>query len=154
MGFNISCPIEIAWRTGGCIHLYKYDIIDELCCRKKSSAYIMRTIHGYLVLYNLTGHEGLSWSWSYGSWIYNLYNQFVSALKVVSSNPAHDGDVLDTILCDKVCEWLATGRCLSQCTPICSTNKTDHGSYWTNGSYLGLVEVITSKVLRSPPWLG
>ena len=32
-------------------------------------------------------------------------------------------DVLDTTLCDKVCQWLVTGRWFS---PVSSTNKTDH----------------------------
>jgi hypothetical protein len=31
--------------------------------------------------------------------------------------------VLDTTLCDKVCQWLATGRWFSPCTPVSSTNK-------------------------------
>jgi hypothetical protein len=30
-----------------------------------------------------------------------------------------------TTLCDKVCQWLATCRCFSPGTPVCSTNKTD-----------------------------
>ena len=34
--------------------------------------------------------------------------------------------VLDTSLCDKVCQWLATGRWFSPGTPVSSTNKTDH----------------------------
>jgi hypothetical protein len=33
--------------------------------------------------------------------------------------------VLDTTLCDKVCQWLATGRWSSLGTPISSTNKTN-----------------------------
>ena len=33
--------------------------------------------------------------------------------------------VLDTTLCDKVCQWLATGRWFSPGTPVFSTNKTD-----------------------------
>jgi hypothetical protein len=33
--------------------------------------------------------------------------------------------VLDTTLCDKVCQWLVTGRWCSLCTPVSSTNKTD-----------------------------
>jgi hypothetical protein len=33
--------------------------------------------------------------------------------------------VLDTTLCDKVCQWLATGLWFSLCTPVSSTNKTD-----------------------------
>ena len=33
--------------------------------------------------------------------------------------------VLDTTLCDKVCQWLATVRWFSPGTPVSSTNKTD-----------------------------
>ena len=40
--------------------------------------------------------------------------------KVLSSNPVH-GETL----CDKVCQWLATGWWFSPCTPVSSTNKTD-----------------------------
>ena len=46
--------------------------------------------------------------------------------KVVSSNPAQlRRGVLDTISCDKVCPWLATGRWFSPGTLISSINKTD-----------------------------
>jgi hypothetical protein len=34
--------------------------------------------------------------------------------------------VLDTTLCDKICQCLATGRWFSLCTPVSSTNKTNH----------------------------
>ena len=34
--------------------------------------------------------------------------------------------VLDTKLCDKVCQWLAIGRWFSLGTQVSSTNKTDH----------------------------
>ena len=37
----------------------------------------------------------------------------------------HGAQWLDTTLCDKVCQWLATGRWFSLCTLIFSTNKTD-----------------------------
>jgi len=30
-----------------------------------------------------------------------------------------------TTLCDKVCQWLATGRWFSPGTPVSSTNETD-----------------------------
>ena len=33
--------------------------------------------------------------------------------------------VLDTTLCDKVCQWLAAGRWFSPGPPVSSTNKTD-----------------------------
>jgi len=48
-----------------------------------------------------------SWPWSYGSWIYNyLCNQCLSPpmLWVQISIRARCGT-----LCDKVCQWLATG---------------------------------------------
>jgi hypothetical protein len=58
---------------------------------------------------------GPSWSWSYGSWIYNyLCNQCLSPLIV-----------LDTTLFDKDCQWLVTGWWFSLGTPVSSTNKTD-----------------------------
>jgi hypothetical protein len=58
----------------------------------------------------------------YGSWIYYyLCNQTVPiTTKVVNSNLAHG--VLDATLCDKVCQWLVTGRWFSL---VSSTNKTD-----------------------------
>jgi hypothetical protein len=34
--------------------------------------------------------------------------------------------VLITTLCDKIGQWLATGRWFSPCSPVSSTNKTDH----------------------------
>ena len=49
-----------------------------------------------------------SWSWSYGCWINNyLCNQFLSPLMLwvrISIRARY------TTLCDKVCQWLATGR--------------------------------------------
>ena len=33
--------------------------------------------------------------------------------------------VLDTTLCDEVCQCLAVGRWFSPCTPVSSTNKTE-----------------------------
>ena len=85
---------------------------------------------------------GPLWSWSHHRWIYNyLCNQWLSTLKVVSSNPAHVelyaiqhymikfvsdlqqvGGFLYTTLYDKVCQWFATSRLFS---PVSSTNKTD-----------------------------
>jgi hypothetical protein len=48
-------------------------------------------------------------SWSYGSWIYNyLCNQCLSPLKLWVRIPLK---VRCTTLCDKVCQWLAEGRC-------------------------------------------
>ena len=33
--------------------------------------------------------------------------------------------VLDTTVCEKVCQWLATAQWFSPGTPVSSTNKTD-----------------------------
>jgi hypothetical protein len=58
-----------------------------------------------------------SWSWWHSSLISNyLCNQCLSPLR---------WGVLDTTLCDKVFQRLATGRWLSPGTLITSTNKTD-----------------------------
>ena len=46
-----------------------------------------------------------------------LYKQCISPLKLWG--------VLDTTLCDKVCQWLAAGRFIFPGTPVSSTNKPD-----------------------------
>ena len=69
--------------------------------------------------------RGPLWSWSYGSLIYNyLCNQFLSPLTLWVLIQLGRG-VLDTTLCDKVCQWLATCRWFCPGTPVSSTNKTD-----------------------------
>ena len=68
---------------------------------------------------------GPSWSWSYVSWIYNyLCNQCLSPIKLWVWTRSWRG-VLDTTLCDEVCQWLATGWWFSLGTSVSSTNKTD-----------------------------
>jgi len=67
--------------------------------------------------------QGPSWPWSYGSWIYNfLWSQHLSPLMLWVRISIR---TRCTILCDKVCQWLATGGWFSQGPPISSTNKTD-----------------------------
>ena len=74
---------------------------------------------------DLEQFQGLSWSWSNGSWIYNyLRNQCLSPLTLWIWTLLRRG-VLNTTLCDKVCQWLATGRWFSLGTPVSYTNKTD-----------------------------
>ena len=65
-------------------------------------------------------------SWSYGSWIYDYIcsNQCLPTLTLWVLIPPRRG-VLDTTLCDKICQWLATGRWFSPGIPVSSTNKTD-----------------------------
>jgi len=51
------------------------------------------------------------------NWIYNyLSNQFILPLTLRRC-------VLDTALCDTVCQGLAAGRLFSRGTPVSSTNK-------------------------------
>ena len=67
-------------------------------------------------------------SWSYGSWIYNyLCNRCLSPLTLWVRITLRQG-VLDTTLCDTVCQWLATGLWFTLGTPVFSIYKTDrHG---------------------------
>ena len=53
-----------------------------------------------------------------------MYNQCLSPLELWIRIPLRRG-VLDTTLCDKVCQWLAVGRLFSPGTSVSSTNKTD-----------------------------
>ena len=48
--------------------------------------------------------------------------------------------VLDTTLCDKVCQWLATGQWISPGTPFTSTNKTDRHD---------IIEILLKVVLNT-----
>ena len=56
---------------------------------------------------------------------YFLCNQCLSPLKLWVPTRTWRCE-LDTTLCDKVWQWLATGRWFSPGTPVSSTNKTDH----------------------------
>jgi hypothetical protein len=67
----------------------------------------------------------ISWSWSYGSWIYKyLYNPCLSPSTLWVWIPLRRG-VSDTIWCDNVCQWLVRGWWFSLGTPVSCTNKTD-----------------------------
>jgi hypothetical protein len=68
-------------------------------------------------------YPGPSWPWLYGSWIYNyLCNPCLSPLMLWVRISIR---ARCTTLCDKVCQWLATGRWFSPGPPVSSTNKTD-----------------------------
>ena len=67
--------------------------------------------------------RGPSWPWSYGSWIYNLCNRCISPVMLWVQLLFR---ARYTTLCDKVCQWLVTGRWFSPGPPVSSTNKTDH----------------------------
>ena len=60
-----------------------------------------------------------------GGGIYNyLCNQSLSPLMLWVRIPFRRG-VLETTLCDKVCQWFLTGPWFSPGIPVSSTNKTD-----------------------------
>ena len=85
--------------------------------------------------------EEPSWSWSYGSWIYNyLCNQCLLTLTVWVRIPLRRG-VLDTTLYDKVCQWLVAGWRFSLGTPVSSTNKTDRHD---------ITEILLKVALNNP----
>jgi hypothetical protein len=72
---------------------------------------------------SLCSLRGPWWQRLYGSWIYNyLCNQCTSPLMLwvrISISTRC------TTLCDKVYQWLATGRWFSPGPSVSSTNKTD-----------------------------
>ena len=51
--------------------------------------------------------------------------------------------VLDATSCDKVCQWLATGRLFSPGTPVSSNNKTDRRDI------LSLLRIMRLKLIIS-----
>ena len=62
---------------------------------------------------SFTLYKWPSWSWSDGSWIYNnLCNHFIPLLTLWLRIQLMTG-VPDSTVCDKVCQWLVTGRWFS-----------------------------------------
>ena len=83
------------------------------------------------------------WSWLYGSWIYNyLYNQCLSPLVLWVRISLRRG-VLDTTLCDKVCQWFGASLSFSAGTPVSSTNTS--GAKYNNPNpnplYIGIINL-------------
>jgi hypothetical protein len=88
--------------------------------------------------------KGLSWPWLYGSWIYNyLCNQCLSTLMLWVRMSIR---VRWTTLCDKVCQWLATGRWFSLDPPVSTTNKTDRHEITEI-----LLKVVLNTITLTPP---
>ena len=115
----LCCPkMSCDWLIIAVLTLYRYlDIVwlVDYCCFNIISRCC---VIGWLML-------GPSYPWSYGTWIYNyLCNQCLSPLMLRVRIQLRWG-VLDTTLCDKVCQWLAAGQWFSPGTPVSSTNKTD-----------------------------
>ena len=70
-----------------------------------------RIVVGFTTTYATIAYHHLSCEFKYRSW----------------------WGLLDTRLCDKICQWLAAGRWFSTGTPVASTNKTDsHNIIETN----------------------
>ena len=77
------------------------------------------------ICFKLIWVKGPLWLWSYGSWVYNYQcNQCLSPLTLWVWILLRRG-VLNTTLCDKVCQWFATGQCFFPGTSVSSTNKID-----------------------------
>jgi hypothetical protein len=97
--------------------------LTSLSSSARLSVTPLTSVHALLPFQVLKFPERLSWPWSYGSWIYNnLCNPCLSPLMLwvwISIRTRC------TILCDKVCLWLSTGRWFSLDPPVSSTNKTD-----------------------------
>ena len=110
---------------------YIYHCINILGGKKGKSNLASRLELGILPLENYMRVQSVysffakkpSWPWSYGRWIYNyLYNQCISPLMLWVRISIR---VKCTTLCDKVCQWLATGRWFYPGPPVSSTNITD-----------------------------
>jgi hypothetical protein len=66
--------------------------------------------------------KGVSWSWSYGSWIYSYrYNQYISPLTLWGGIPPRRG-VLDAILCDQVCQFMYHARKMNGHVYVCKVS--------------------------------
>ena len=71
--------------------------------------------HLHLICTYSPSYCSSSWSWSYGSWIYNyLCNLCISPLNRCEFEFCSWRSVLDTALCDKVCLWFSAGWCFFQ----------------------------------------
>ena len=89
----------------------------------KVESNLEHTYYGSRVLYIRTLSIGIVVAWSYGSWIYSyLCNQCLSPLTLWVRTSIR---ARCTTLCDKVCQWLVTGRWFSLGNPVSSTDKTD-----------------------------
>jgi hypothetical protein len=97
---------------------------------------------------------GVSWWWSYGSWIYNyLCNQCLSPLTLWVQTLLKRG-VLDTLLCDKDYQLLVAGRWISQGTPVSIISPF---KFWTATIFLHAhLQVVYYKCVKfhKNPWKG
>ena len=93
---------------------------------------------------------GSSWSWSYmvvgftTTCAISAYHHWSCKFESHSWR-----GVLNTTLCDKVCQWLATGLWFSPGTPVSSTNKTEGSTVTTvrPGMYWWSLTLLTKSVI-------
>jgi len=97
-GSAIFPRLGLTGSSGSSYTSYSNTIIISHYLKLKSNQKLFRWINGLFL-------KGLSGSLSYGSWIYNyLCNQCLSLLMLWVQILLRWG-VLDTTLCDKVCQW-------------------------------------------------
>ena len=87
--------------------------------------YLLCNYMYHYILLTIQGHRGRDRMVVGFTTTMYLFNQCLSPLTLWVWIPLRWG-VLDTTLCDKVCQWLATGRWFSLDTLVSSTNKSDH----------------------------
>jgi len=128
--WRFTCIYILYYRAYQCCYGYIYLTSDS------SDYYFLIIINYYNIsLVHITIYEKQiftirrpSWSWTYGNWIQKCTTTCViSAYHLWRCEfESHSWrGVLDTALCDKVCQWLVAGQWFSPGTPVSSTNKTD-----------------------------
>ena len=116
--YCIVCPSIYDFR----LPLWYIQTSTKFCSKPLSLAMYNMLLNLYHFL--ICRLQGPLWSWSYGSWIYSyLCNQCLLPLTLWVWIPLMRG-VLDTTLCDKVCQWLAVSLWFSLGTLVSSTHKT------------------------------
>jgi hypothetical protein len=112
------------------IFIYSFCFFQYILLIKAKTAYInfltnARKHFSFWITYYSIVNGIPSWSWSYV--VGFTTTSAISAYHYWSCEfgPRSCRGVLDTTLCDKVCQWLATGLWFSLGAPILSINKTD-----------------------------
>ena len=96
--------------------LYTELILLFLCLVVEGLSSRDHMVVGFIITYAISTYRHY--------WIYNyLCNQYLSPLTMWDRTLLRRG-VLDTTLCDKVCQWLAAGQWFSPGTLVSSINKT------------------------------
>ena len=83
------------------------------------SPLLIRVFCGFFSIFFFEGRHGLDWI------VHVVGLSTTCAISVCEFEPRSWRSVLNTTLCDQVCQWLATGWWFSPGTPVSFTNKTD-----------------------------